>query len=393
MPLGVLESSKFNYFTNMIPSHKLATWLLGTIDWTLDRVGLEQSQAAEEILYFIVVLFMAIGVGWGLRELILWCLRRWARLKNSDWSHELLRQHTLGHCCRIIPPLVLLGFLPFAFDSSAHWHIWVTRAVAVWTLLALGQGLSAVAKFIWVRYDQKENSRHLPMRGVYDLAIGIVWIVVAILCVSVMVGKSPAILLTGLGAFAAALMLVFKDSILGFVAGIQMSNNDMLRVGDWITVPGTLADGVVVDVNISVVKVQNFDNTMVMLPPYTLVSTSFQNWRGMTQSGVRLISRSIIIDAASVVADSDGTSTNLTRFRSAVKDYLNAHPKVAHNTVGNVLTMVRLMPVQASGIPMQIYCFANTTVWPDYEAVQSEIIEHVTSMAPQFSLTVYNYPK
>lgn len=378
----------------MIPSHKLALWLLGVIDSLLDAIGLDKSKAAEEIIYFTVVLLFALAVGWLLREAILWTLRRWAKLKNSDWSHELLHQHTLSRCCRIIPPLVILGFLPFAFDSSAQWHRWVTRGVGVWTLVSLGIGLAAVAKFIWVRYDSRENSRHLPMRGVYDLAVGVIWIVVSILCISVVVDKSPAILLTGLGAFAAALMLIFKDSILGFVAGIQMSNNDMLRVGDWITVPGTLADGVVIDVNISVVKVQNFDNTLVMLPPYTLVSTSFQNWRGMTQSGARLISRSIFIDTQSVKAEeaAGSSTTNLTRYRAAVLAYLNGHPQVDHNTGGNILTMVRLMPVQAAGIPMQIYCFANTTVWPQYEAIQSELMEQITSMAPSFGLTVYNYP-
>lgn len=377
----------------MIPSHQLATWLVRAIDRFLGVFGLEKSETAEAVLYFIVVLLIALAVGWILRKLILGALRHWVKLKNNAWGHELLREKTLSKCCQVIPPLVLLGFLPFAFDNNAVWHTWTQRIVLVWLIGAFGYGVCAILKFMWVRYDQRENSRHLPMRGIYDLGLGIVWMIVFILAVSVIVNKSPAMLLTGLGAIAAALMFVFKDTILGFVAGIQMSNNDMVRVGDWITVPGTQADGVVVDVNISVVKVQNFDNTMVYLPPYSLISNSFKNWRGMSDSGIRLISRNILIDSATIVADpKNPQTTNLTEFRRWCLDYLNGNPKLDHSNQGNSLIMVRLMPQEAAGVPMQLYCFTATTVWPDYEAIQSEVMEHVIAGAVQFGLTVYNYP-
>ena len=231
------------------------------------------------------------------------------------------------------------------------------------------------------------------MRGIYDLGLGLTWLIVAIISVSILIDKSPAMLLTGLGAVAAAMMFVFKDTILGFVAGIQLSNNDMVRVGDWITVPNTPADGVVEDVNISVVKVRNFDNTMVYLPPYSLVDNAFKNWRGMSEFGIRLISRNILIDASTIKADEkDPSTTNLTLFRKWCLDYLNNNPHLDHSGQGNSLIMVRLMAQEASGVPMQLYCFTNTTVWPDYEAIQSEVMEHVIAAANQFGLTVYNYP-
>lgn len=380
----------------MIPSHQLAKWLTRVIDWLLSLVGLEKSETAEQVIYFVIVLAIALGLGWALRRIILAISRRWVRLRNDDWSRELLHEHTLSKCCQVIPPLVLLGFLPFAFDRNATWHVWATRLVVVWMIVAFCYGLCAVAKFVWMRYDAKANQRHLPTRGIYDLVIGVVWIVCAILSVSVLIDKSPAMLLTGLGACAAALMLVFKDSILGFVAGIQLSNNDMVRVGDWITVPGTPADGVVTDVNISVVKVQNFDNTMVYLPPYSLVSSSFKNWRGMSASGIRLISRNLLVDAASIKADEKNPqTTNLTEFRAWVLEYLNGHPKLNHTPQpnGNALTMVRIMPQEAAGVPMQIYCFTATTVWPEYEAIQSEIIEQIIAAAPRFGVVIYNYPQ
>lgn len=140
--------------------------------------------------------------------------------------------------------------------------------------------INAVLNFVWHRYDEKDNVKNHPLKGLLQVSKGIVWLIGIILIGSIIFDKSPVVLLTGLGAFAAILMLIFKDSILGVVAGVQLSQNDMLRVGDWIVVPGTPANGFVEDVSLTAVKVRNWDNTIAMLPPYTLVSTSFQNWRG-----------------------------------------------------------------------------------------------------------------
>lgn len=263
----------------------------------------------------------------------------------------------------------------------------------IWCFISFGIAICAIFKFAWLRYDSRQNTKHLPLKGIYDVAVGFVWMIVSILAISVLLDKSPAMLLTGLGAMATVLMLIFKDSILGFVAGIQLSKNDMIRVGDWITVPGTQADGVVTDVNISVVKVLNFDNTTVMLPPYTLVSSSFLNWRSMSASGIRRIARSILIDVTTITSDGEGSgSTNLTRYRAWCLKYLNSHPKLNHTAGGNALTMVRIMPQEAAGLPMQLYCFTNTSVWVDYESIQSEVVENIIAGASAFKLKVYNYP-
>ncbi len=377
----------------MIPTHHLAQSILHFIETCFDKIGLDKTPTLEEIIYLLVIVSIALLLGWVLRKLILWILRRWVRLRNTQWGRDLLKTHTLSTCCHVIPPIVLLICLPIAFNTSDGWIMWAMRLTMVYMLVTLGIAICALFKYIWLRYDAHENQKHLPLKGIYEVAIGVAWIIITIVAISIVINKSPAILLGGLGAFAAALMLVFKDSILGFVAGVQMSNNDMLHVGDWITVPGTLTDGVVVDVTITVVKVLNFDNTTVMLPPYTLVSTSFQNWRSMYESNMRRFCRNILIDVTTIKpAGDDSSVTNLDEYRKFCLDYMNNHPRLNHTTGGNALTMVRLLAGDANGIPMQLYGFTDTTVWPDYEEIQSEIAAYVIASAPRFGLVVYNYP-
>jgi len=377
----------------MIPSHQLAQTILRHIDVFLDRLGLDRTPGLERFIYFSVILLFAIVLGWILRRAVLWSLRRWVRLHATAWGRDLLRTDTLGRCCHIITPIVLLICLPIALDTHSGWPLWTMRLTMIYGLATLGIAICAIFKYTWIRYDAHANRRHLPLKGIYEVAIGIVWIIMAICAISIVINKSPAILLGGLGAFAAALMLVFRDSILGFVAGIQMSNNDMLHVGDWITVPGTQADGVVTDVTISVVKVLNFDNTTIMLPPYTLVSTSFQNWRTMYDSCMRRFCKTILIDTSSITTDPDDpTTTNLTRFRAFCLDYLNKHPRLNHTTGGNALTMVRLLQADANGVPVQLYAFTDTTDWATYEDIHSEITAYLIASAPRFALRVYNYP-
>ena len=377
----------------MIQQHKVATWLLQTIDSAFGRLGLGGSRSLEEVIYFIIVIIIALAVGTLLRRLVLWAVRRWVRLRHTVWGQELLNARTLQKCSHVVTPLVLMGFVPFIFDYSTRMHTVVLRVVLIYLAVAVGVAVNAVMRFVWLHYDRHDNVRHLPLKGILNVAEGLLWIVTVILCVSVAVGRSPMALLGGLTACAAVLMLVFKDSILGFVAGIQLSLNDMLHVGDWVTVPGTPADGIVTDVTISVVKIQNFDNTIIMLPPYALVSGPFQNWKGMSDSGMRRIARSVIIDATSVTGgtsdnSTDQLSTNLGKYRAYCLQYLRNHPRITKNG----LIMVRLMAPTDAGLPLQMWCFTDTTAWPEYEAIQSQIFEHLNAVASDFGLRVYNYP-
>lgn len=413
------------FLDTSIPTHLLASWLLKNIDSFLNAIGLSREKTVEEIIYITTIVTLAFAVGWLARRIILAITQNLVGLRKTQMGQELLEQRVLTKCSHVITPLIILAFLPFAFTgNSKTLHICMICAI-IYSLITFGIGIDSILDFIWIRYDAKQNTKNLPLKGVLNIGKGILWIIIVIVAVSIAVGKSPAVLLTGLGAFAAALMLIFKDSILGFVAGVQLSENDMLRVGDWIVVPSTMANGIVEDVSLTAVKVRQWDNTIVTLPPYTLVSTSFQNWRGMTESGYRQIEREVYFDTDSVMectpdfidsvtkiypqikgfvdktekagtpdydpglACVNGTvETNLGLFRAYFCQYLLNHPQIG--TDQQILVRLR-QPTLNAGWPLQIYCY-TTTKWTAYEAVQSEIFEHLAVAARNFGLRLYNAP-
>lgn len=411
------------FLATNIPMHRFAGWLLHAIQKALDFIGVPENGDVEEAVYTIVVAVLAMFLAWLIRRLVLLStqrLRFGRKLRGRNTAVQY--QRLFRRCSHLVSPLVLLGLLPFVFNGDAFFIRIFYICADIYLIVTVSIALSAVVNFVWERYNTRENTKNLPLAGIRNLCVGIVWIVSGIIIGSVILDKSPTVLLTGLGAFATVLMLIFRDSILGFVAGIQLSQNDMVRIGDWIVVPSTIANGIVVDMSLSTVKVRNWDNTIVMLPPYTLVSTSFQNWRGMSDSGCRLMSRSVTFSVESVVTVSDtllqsvgdipemqdfisrvkdsgqyydgeiasvnGTmQSNLGLFRAYVCGYLLRHQLISKSQQ----ILVRIMPVDGNGVPMQIYCYTSTN-WTIYEAVQSEVMEHVFVMASQFQLRVYSAP-
>jgi miniconductance mechanosensitive channel len=405
----------------MIASHKVATWLLARIKAGLDAGGIDSSQDMQTVVYVAVVIIIAVSLGWVVRQAILWLTSRLVR--RSTLGEALMREHTLLRCSHVIPPLVAMALIPVAFDDDASTLFTVIwRSVVVYTIVAIAIGLVAVLSFVFNRYNERANKRNLPIKGILYIAIGAVWVIVAILAVGVVINKSPGALLAGLGAFAAALMLIFKDSILGFVAGIQMSQNDMVRVGDWICVPSTPANGIVLDVSLSTVKVLNFDFTTIMIPPYTIVSTAVQNYRSMRESGVREVVRTVTLRYADIVpCNADFVSdiiakfplvsrftstlaqgetasyrpgihtangsieTNLGLFRAYIYQYLLQHPMVAQDQ----RIMVRINQPDTNGVPLQIWCYAANNDWTAYSALQSQLTEHIVATAPAFALSIY----
>ncbi|MBQ3606114.1 MAG: mechanosensitive ion channel [Muribaculaceae bacterium] len=403
----------------VVPSHDVALLLIELIDDALEWLGLGRDAFIEEVVYVAVIVFSAIFIGWIFRLMVLFVIKRVIVLHKYEIGKELIEQKVFTRVSHIIPPLLFLIFIPFAFVSSEALLLRIIEWIAVIYLsVTIGVAINAILAFLWNHYDSHRNNKNHPLRGVLNVAKGVVWIIIVIVTVSGMLGKSPMVLLTGLGAFAAALMLVFRDSILGFVAGLQLSQNDMLRVGDWIVVPSTIANGIVEDVSLTVVKVRNWDNTLVMLPPYTLVSTSFQNWRGMVESKVRLMSCVVIVDNKSIrtcdnnfiekikqnypqlkdiingnikysgglVGVNGTTETNLGLFRAYMCTYLLDHPMISDQWQ----ILVNLLDVTSAGCRLQIYCYASTTDWTIYEAIKSEILEHIISTATMFELQIYN---
>lgn len=409
---------------NLIPSHDVALWLVRHIDNFLDSFGLTRYPVVEQIIYLVIIVALALAVGLAVRYAVGWVVRKIVRLRDGEVGQQILQQHVVAKCTHFIPPLVLMGLVPFAFDTqSSIMHI-LDKLVLVYAIIALAYGVATVLKFVFMEVNTRRNKRNLPVQGILNIALGILWIVVAIIVVSVLVDKSPGALLAGLTAFAAALMLIFKDSILGFVAGIQMSENDMLHVGDWICVPGTLANGNVEEVSLSTVKIRNFDNTLVMVPPYQLVSQGFQNYRAMQDTGARRIMVNLIIDADTVeratpqlIADlsakypgvkafverasktKDGwicdngnyvvngtTETNLGLFRAYATDYLNTNPHLSRD---QMIMMMHCQPT-ANGYILQIYCFTDTSAWVAYEGIYSALLEHLATALPDFGLSMYS---
>lgn len=263
--------------------------------------------------------------------------------------------------------------------------------------------LNVILKATYELLDSKVKYRKTSLKGVFQIMQIVMFFIGGIIIVAILMDKSPAKLLTGLGAFAAVLSFIFKDTILGFVSGIQLSSNDMVRPGDWIVVPSTLANGVVTDISLITVKVQNFDNTIVTVPTYSLVTSSFQNWRGMDESGGRRMTVNLNIDmdfvhfctpdeleklkdTVQIPANADKI-TNLELYRIYLATYIHRHPGINNS----ILTMVRYMDPTSTGLPVQIYCFTRNKSWVIYEGIKSQITEHAIAVAPQFGLKIFNW--
>lgn len=410
-------------------SYAIARLIMRCVYWLLGLIGLENNNFIFTAVYAIVVFFISIAVGQVVKWLILGAVNHLSKFVKYDVYVRLKEVNFFSKACRIVVPLVFLIFIQFTLTGkdTASLATWLTRITWIYIVYILALTFNTLAMVIWSHVDARENKKKLPLRGLVQLIKGVIWILGAIVMVAIIVDKSPASLLAGLGAFAAVLMLVFKDSILGVVAGVQLSENDSLHVGDWIKVPGTDANGNVIEVTLTTVKVQNFDKTVTTLPPYSLISGSFTNYRPMQESMTRRICRSYMIDADSVLPTDDNMlaeyaripilkdwiekkiaqraagkvenvnnpdglvdgsiETNLGVYRAYLKLYLDANPHISHNPEDQCF--ISALAQTASGIPLQVYCFTNTSAWLPYESIQSAIFEHFAIMMGRFHLYTY----
>ena len=253
-------------------------------------------------------------------------------------------------------------------------------------------------------YSHTDKSRNRPLKALVQAVQVALVFIGGIVCIAVLIDKSPKALLTGLGASAAVLMLVFKDSILGFVSGVQLSQNNMIRIGDWVQMPDSSANGTVEEITLNTVKVRNWDNTITTIPPYTLVSTPFKNWRGMQESGGRRVDKMIYLDMTTIeVCTSDmlgdirkniplmkdykasDMPTNSQLYRVYIEKYLRSHPVVAQDLD---LIIAQRQPGQF-GLPIEVYFFLTDKVWNEFETIQSDIFDHLIAMSSEFGLKMY----
>lgn len=375
-----------------------------------------------------LILLIAIVIHLMFHRVFLVRLKSRANKSRAIWRNALFSSNLFSQIALLVQGVVV-GFQAnlWLSQESALREILLT-IVSLWIVLYALLSIFSLLNILDVLLERTQTGRNMPTRGIIQSIKIIIFVIAALLSTSILIGKSPIILLSGLGAMTAVVMLVFRDPILGLVAGVQLSANKMLSVGDWLEMPKHGADGDVIEINLTTVKVQNWDKTITTVPTYALISDSFKNWKGMIEAGGRRIKRSVMIDATSVhflnevevseltkvhfletyikskveeitlyneehhinnISSINGRRlTNLGSFRVYLEHYLRAH-----QDINNSMTlMVRQLAPTRDGIPMEIYCFTTTTVWGDYERIQSDIFDHLYAAMPEFKLRVSQAP-
>ena len=398
----------------------------------LVQIGLisENSSYLDNIVILLLIIAVTVGIDYSCRYIFLGMFKRLARKTKNQLDDLIVDRKIINKMMHMIPAILIYILLPFAFSAEETPKILIVlqKLCQIYIIAVSLRFINASLNLIHEIYNKKDSFKNKPLKGFIQILQVTVFFIGVILIISILINKSPVSLLAGLGASAAILMLVFKDTILGFVAGIQLSANDMLRAGDWITMSKYGADGTVIEVTLNAVKVRNFDNTITTIPPYALVSDAFQNWRGMSESPGRRIKRSINIDMNSVrfctpemlakyrkiqllanyveqteqvikeyneehhidnsILVNGRRQTNLGVFRAYLNCYLKSHPGVNHN----MTCMVRQLQPTDHGIPLELYFFSATTSWIPYEDLQSDVFDHLLAIISEFDLHVFQSP-
>lgn len=375
----------------------------------------------DTIIYIAVILIIAFVAGKVTHILTEKITQRIQKHKQYNLLGKLLEFNALKRLSTIIPPLITLALLPMALAEKPRLLNVAESIVWIYFTITIIRSLTVLLSSIGDAAYSNKKYHDKPIKGFIQITKIVTYIIGCIIIISILTDKSPFYLIGGLSAFAAVLMLIFKDTIMGFVSGILLLENDMLHLGDWIEMPGNAINGTVMDISLTIVKVKNFDNTIVTIPPYSLISGSFINWRAMSESGGRRIMRGYTIKTDNIkictpeflgkmrefspemkrfidcmenpeqrgLGEEEKkygtTDTNLGLFRAYVTYYLRNHPSLHRN----MLTMVRTLPPTEYGLPLQIYCFTNDTNWSHYESIQSEIMEHLAAVMPTFELLPY----
>ena len=366
---------------------------------------------AHEYLYWIITLSCVVLVIYMVnlifRRVLSPAIRKVTNKTTFEWDEIVLSDSMLKDISRLIPPILLAVLLPIVFVEGSDVLDFVMRINNIYLVVVVAKLFCTFLASLYNLSLHHERLKNHSLQSVYQMLKVLVVCVALIIVVSILINKNPGYILTALGASAAVLMLVFKDMIVGLVAGVQLSVNDMLRPGDWIAMPKYGADGDVIEVSLTTVKVQNWDKTITTIPPYALVSDSFQNWRGMQESGGRRVKRSVYIDMRSIqfcteeqikefeskgwlegIERADDRPVNLHVFRNYLEKYLRNHPRVNQD----MTIMVRQLQPTVEGLPLELYFFSAGTAWIQYEQLQSEIFEHLFAILPTFGLRIFQSP-
>ena len=376
----------------------------------------------------LALLAGAIVIDLIVKSLLVGTVRAFAKQSSSTWDDALVAHNVFGRLVQVLPALIVFVGVSFV-PGLPEGLVQLMRNVAMgYMVLMLTLALTAMLSAANTIYSASPVAKDRPLKGFVQLIQIVVWIFGGVMIIAAVLDRSPLLLLSGFGAMTAILLLVFKDTILSLVASVQLTAQDMVRVGDWIEMPQFGADGDVVDVQLHTVKVQNWDKTITTIPTHRLITDSFKNWRGMSQTGARRIKRAIFVDVSSIrfqtpdevdhfrrfallkdyienkekeLADYNDRLeieveaevnrrrlTNVGTFRAYAYNYLKNHPKIHEG----MTLIVRQLGPGPEGLPLEIYCFTNTTEWAAYEDIQSDIFDHLLAIVPEFKLRIYQKP-
>lgn len=401
------------------------------VDEWLGMMGISPALVADVDQYVVLagIVIFSLFVDYLCRVIVLRVVSHLVKQTKATWDDILFDRKVMKNLTRIVAPVLIYLLVPvFLETESAAFLSFMLKLCQVYVIASVLRFVNSLFISIYHIYNEKEEYRDRPLKGLLQTAQIILFLVGGIFIVGILIDRTFYKLIVGFGASATIMMLIFRDSILGFVSGIMLSANKMLRIGDWITVPKYEADGRVIEITLNTVKVRNWDNTITTLPPYVLTSESFQNWRGMFESGGRRIKRSINIDMTSVrfctpemlqkykkieylkayieqteqavnryndehhIDNSTGGNglrqTNLGIFRAYMTNYLRHLPDLN----SDMFCMVRYLPSSEMGLPVEMYFFSAVTSWIDYEKILADVIDHVLAVIPEFDLRVFQIP-
>ena len=378
----------------------------------------------QDVLILIFAMAVSAVAYYVVKHYLLRWLHRLLRKTPTTWDNILFEQGVFDSLSLVIPGILMFRVLPLlqVLESNA------ATILQVWVMIVVALSLDRLLKAGLKIYNSYPVSDRMPIKGYVQILQIALWIFTGTAILSLLLGQSPWILLSGLGALSAILILVFQDTILSFIAGLQLTMNDQVRVGDWIEMPQYGADGDVEEVALHTIKVRNWDKSITTIPTHKLVGDSFKNWRGMFESGGRRIKRSILIDQTSVrfldeelmdrlqtiqllqdylaqktkeieeynaLHNIDTSSlvngrhlTNLGTFRAYLMAYLRSHPEINQE----MILLVRQLQPTTNGLPMEVYVFTKDVAWVKHESVQADIFDHILAVVPQFDLRVFQNP-
>ena len=392
-------------------------------DWLINQ-GITENFAIiiQSTIAVIVVIFLAWLSDIISRKVLITIITKLVRKTKTHWDDILLERRVFNKISHFAPALII--FFSASLINQSTTGIFIERATLIYMIILSLMLIDAFLSATNDIYNTLKISRTRPIKGYIQIVKIFFYIIGCISIVGIIINETPTVVLGTMGAFAAVLILVFKDTILGFVASIQLSANKMVSIGDWISMPSKNADGTVIDISLNTVKVQNWDKTISTIPTYSLVSESFNNWKGMEESGGRRIKRHINIDIKSIhflsneeieiaekiklisnyisekkeeikqanpdneIPVNQKRITNIGVFRKYIEAYLQNHPRI-HN---DMTFLVRQLQPSEKGLPIEIYVFANDQRWANYEAIQSDIFDHILAIVPEFNLNVFQNP-